>query len=148
MRELKIDKGGWIVVCDGAKALVLENAGGRMRPSLRTREVFDQPGPRTRELGTDKPGRSFSAVGSRRGAVEQTDWHKQEEERFLQRLAEHLDKAVLAGETKSLIVVAPPRALGVLRHTFTEHVRKVVEAEVEKDFARMPVHEIERHLFQ
>src|SRR5262245_10998507 len=148
MPDLKIDKGGWIVVCDGARALVLENAGGRMRPSLRTREVFDQPGPKTRELGTDKPGRSFSSVGARRAAVEQTDWHTQEEERFLQRLAEHLNKAVLAGQTKSLIVVAPPRALGVLRHTFTEHVRKAVEAEVEKDFARMPVHEIERHLFQ
>jgi protein required for attachment to host cells len=148
MSELKIDKGGWIIVCDGAKALVLENTGARMRPSLRTREVFDQPDHKTAELGTDKPGRSFNSVGSRRSAVEQTDWHEQEEERFLQRLAEHLDKAVLAGETKSLIVVAPPRALGVLRHTFTEHVRKAVEAEVEKNFVKMPVHEIERHLFQ
>jgi protein required for attachment to host cells len=127
MSELKIDKGGWIVVCDGAKALVLE---------------------KTAELGTDKPGRSFNSVGSRRSAVEQTDWHEQEEERFLQRLADHLDKAVLAGETRSLIVVAPPRALGVLRQTFTEHVRKAVEAEVEKNFVKMPVHEIERHLFQ
>ena len=148
MPELRIDKGGWIVVCDGAKALVLENAGARMRPSLRTREVFDQPDPKTSELGTDKPGRSVSSVGSQRSAVEQTDWHDQAEERFLKKLAAHLDKAVLAGETRSLIVVAPPRALGVLRHTFTEHVRKAVEAEVEKNFVRMPVHEIERHLFQ
>lgn len=148
MPELKIDKGGWIVVCDGAKALVLENAGARMRPSLRTRDVFDQPGPKTSELGTDKPGRSVSSVGSQRSAVEQTDWHEQEEERFLKKLAGHLDKAILAGKTKSLIVVAPARALGVLRHTFTEHVRKAVEAEVEKNLVRMPVHEIERHLFQ
>src|SRR5688572_20978080 len=101
MSELKIDKGGWIVVCDGAKALVLENTGARMRPSLRTREVFDQPDLKTAELGTDKPGRSFNSVGSRRSAVEQTDWHEQEEERFLQRFADHLDKAVLAGETRS-----------------------------------------------
>jgi protein required for attachment to host cells len=148
MPELRIDKGGWIVVCDGAKALVLENAGARMRPSLRTREVFDQPDPKTSEIGTDKPGRSVSSVGSQRSAVEQTDWHEQAEERFLKKLAAHLDKAVLAGETRSLIVVAPARALGVLRHTFTEHVRKAVEAEVEKHFVRMPVHEIERHLFQ
>jgi protein required for attachment to host cells len=148
MPELKIDKGGWVVVCDGAKALVLENAGGRMHPSLRTREVFDQPDPRTGELGTDKPGRSVSSVGSGRSAMEQTDWHEQEEQRFLQRLAEHLDKAILAGEAKSLIVVAPARALGVLRRTFTDHVRRAVEAEVEKDFVKMPVQEIERHLFQ
>ena len=97
MPELKIDKGGWIVVCDGAKALVLENAGGRMRPSLRTREVFDQPDQKTGELGTDMPGRSFNSVGARRSSVEQTDWHEQEEARFLHRLAEHLDKPLQAG---------------------------------------------------
>jgi protein required for attachment to host cells len=146
MRELKIDKGGWIVVCDGAKALVLENAGGRMQPSLRTRKVFDHPDAKTRELGTDKPGRSFNSVGMRRSAMEQVDWHKQEEDRFLKGLAEHLDKAVLAGEAKALIVVAPSRALGVLRSCFTEHVRQAIEAEVEKDLVKTPVREIEQQL--
>jgi protein required for attachment to host cells len=148
MAELKLDKGGWVVVCDGAKALVLENTGGRMRPNLQTREVFDQPDAKSSELGTDKPGRSFNSVGSARSAVEQVDWHEQEEQRFLKRLAEHLDRAVLAGETRSLIVAAPPRALGVLRGAFTAHVRQAVEAEVEKDLVKMPVEQIERHLFQ
>ena len=29
MAELKINPGDWVVVCDGAKALVMENAGNR-----------------------------------------------------------------------------------------------------------------------
>jgi len=146
MADVMIDKGAWVVVCDGAKALVLENVGNRLAPSLVTREVYGQPDPKTHELGTDKPGRSFSSVGSGRSAMEQTDWHEQEEQRFLAKLAARLDKAVLAGETRSLIVVAPPRAIGVLRRQYSAHIRQALKAEVEKDYVRMPVADIARHL--
>ena len=64
MTELKIDNGGWVVVCDGAKALVLENSGNRMHPNLRMRQVFEQPGLSDRELSADKPGRAFNSIGS------------------------------------------------------------------------------------
>ena len=100
--QLKIDHGVWVVVCDGAKALVLENAGNRKTPNLKTKEVYEHDDPKTREIGTDEPGRSFSSVGNGRSAMEQTDWHDQEEQRFLAKLAARLDKAVLGGETPSL----------------------------------------------
>jgi protein required for attachment to host cells len=146
--ELKIDSGGWVVVCDGAKALVLENAGTRKTPSLKTREVYEQDDPKTHEVGTDKPGRAINSVNGARSAMEQTDWHEQQEQRFLARLAARLDKAVLGGETPSLIVVAPPRAIGVLRRAFTSHVKQAIRAEVEKDYVKLPVDEITRHLVQ
>ena len=148
MTELKIDTGGWVVVCDGAKALVLENAGNRMHPNLHTRQVFEQPGLSDRELSADRPGRAFNSVGSARSAVEQVDRHVQDEQRFLTQVAAHLDKAVLAGDTPSLIVVAPPRAIGILRRAYSSHVRQALRAEVEKDFVKLPVKEIERHLCQ
>ncbi len=148
MTELKIDTGGWVVVCDGAKALVLENAGNRMHPNLHTRQVFEQPGLSDRELSADRPGRAFNSVGSARSAVEQVDRHVQDEQRFLTQIAAHLDKAVLAGDTPSLIVVAPPRAIGILRRAYSSHVRQALRAEVEKDFVKLPVKEIERHLCQ
>jgi protein required for attachment to host cells len=146
--DMKIDHGMWVVVCDGAKALVLENAGNRKTPNLKTREVYAHDDPKTREIGTDRPGRSFSSVGQGRSAMEQADWHEQEEQRFLAKLAARLDKAVLGGETPSLIVVAPPRAIGVLRREFSAHVRQAIRAEVEKDYVMMPVEEITRHLMQ
>jgi protein required for attachment to host cells len=148
MAELKIDNGAWVVVCDGVKALVLANEGNRKTPRLITREVYQQEDRKTREIGTDKPGRSFNSVDEQRSAMEQTDFHRQEEERFLSRLAERLDKAVLGGETRALIVVAPPRAIGVLRREFSPHVRGAVQAEVERDYVKMPVDEIARHLLQ
>jgi len=42
--------------------------------------------------------------------------------------------------------VAPPRALGVLRQAYSPNLRNALRAEIDKDFVRMPVHEIERHL--
>jgi protein required for attachment to host cells len=146
MTKLKIRQGDWVVVCDGKKALVLENAGDEKFLNLKTREVYEHPDPKTHELGTDAPGRSFSSVGSGRSAIEQTDWHTQEENKFLHTLVGHLDAAVNAGQAKSLIMVAPPRALGVLRQAYSHNLRAAVHAEIDKDFVRLPIHEIEKHL--
>lgn len=45
MDKMRIDKGDWLVVCDGRKALILENLGDEMFPNLHTREVHEQPNP-------------------------------------------------------------------------------------------------------
>ena len=47
---------------------------------------------------------------------------------------------------KSLILVAPPRALGMIRPAYSPALRAAVRAEVDKDFVKLPVHEIEKHL--
>lgn len=146
MSKLKLRPGEWVVVCDGAKALVLENVGDEMFPNLKTREVYQQENPTTQEQGTDAPGRAFSSVGEVRSAMGQTDWHAQGERRFLEKLAARLDAAVQAGEAKSLIIAAPPRALGALRQAYSQGVRSAITAEIDKDLVKMPVHEIEKHL--
>ena len=146
MTNRRFDHGDWVVVADGARALILENVGDRKFPDLRTKENYRQPDPKSRDLGTDKPGRAFSSVGDARSAMEQVDWHDQEEQRFLAQLATRLDRAILAGETKSLTVVAPARALGVLRKAYSFHVRQALKGEIEKDYVKLPVDEIARHL--
>ena len=52
----------------------------------------------------------------------------------------------MPGETKSLILVAPPRALGVMRQAYSHNLRAALQAEIDKDFVKLPVHEIEKHL--
>jgi len=146
MVNVLVRQGDWVVVCDGKKALVLENVGDTKVLNLKTREVHEQPDAKTSEQGTDKPGRSINSIDARRSAMEQTDWHEQEEARFLRRLASHLDAQVNAGNAKSVILVAPPRALGVLRQAYSQKLRNALRAEIDKDFVRMPMHEIEKHL--
>ncbi|HEX5508635.1 MAG TPA: host attachment protein [Pseudolabrys sp.] len=143
MSDFLIRHNEYVVVCDGAKALVLENAGDAKLLDLKTREVYEQKDLPTRELGTDAPGRPMNAAG---GSMEQTDWHARAERAFLERLAARLDAAVAAGRIKSLILVAPPRALGLIRQACSPALRGAIRAEVDKDYVKLPVHEIERHL--
>jgi protein required for attachment to host cells len=136
----------WVVVCDGAKALILENAGDTEIPDLKTREVYEQKNAATHELGTDKPGRAAGVDGKTRSAVGQTDWHERNEQSFLEDVAKRLDAAISAGQVTSMVIVAPPRALGVLRKAYSPALRQAVRAEVDKDLVKVPVYEIEKHL--
>ena|SRR3990172_5780508 len=147
MSELLIQRGEWVVVCDGAKALVLENAGDAKFPNLKTVEVFEQKDLATHELGAEPPGRAFSPAGHGiRGTIEQTDWHDQAERVFLVQLAKHLDTAIATGKVKSLIMVAPPRALGMIRPVYSHALKSAVRAEIDKDLVKHPVDRIEKQL--
>lgn len=146
MTGLLIRNHEWVVVCDGAKALVLENTGDAKFPNLKTVEVFEQEDLPTHAQGADVPGRAFNAVGNTRSAVGQTDWHDQSERNFLLRLAHHLDLAVGAGKVKSIIIVAPPRALGMLRPAYSHALKNAVRVELDRDLVKMPVYEIEKLL--
>jgi protein required for attachment to host cells len=145
-KHVKIEQGEWVVVCDGSKALFLENAGDSKFPNLKTREVMEQKVPPTSEIGSDAPGRSHSSVGHGRSSIEQTDFHTQQEVEFLRQIAAKLDTALQSGQTKSVILVAPPRAIGVLRQAYTHALKHGVRAEIQKDYVKLPVYEIEKHL--
>jgi protein required for attachment to host cells len=146
MTALSIQSGEWVVVCDGAKALVLENVGDAKFPNLKTKDVYEQTVLATRDLGTGAPGRSHSSTGAGSSSVEQTDWHDQQETAFLTDLTKKLEAAVNSHQVKHLIIIAPPRALGVLRQHYGHALKGAVRAELDKDYVKMPIHEIEKHL--
>jgi protein required for attachment to host cells len=146
MQGLLIKHGEWVVVCDGAKALILENAGDGKFPNLKTVQVLEHKDLPTHLLGTDKPGRTHNSAGHGSSAVTQTDWHDQSEQVFLTHLAQRLDGDVGAGKVKSMILVAPPRALGMIRHAYSQALRGAIRSEIDKDLVKHPVHDIEKHL--
>ena len=146
MEKIKIDAGEWIVVCDGRKALILENRGDNKFPNLRTKEVYEHKAPSTSALGTDAPGRVHQSANIARSAVAQTDWHDAAEREFLEVLARRLDEALAREEVKKLVMVASPRALGMLRPMYSARLRRSMQKEIGKDFVKMPIHEIERQL--
>jgi protein required for attachment to host cells len=146
MTKMKIDSGDWIVVCDGRKALILENLGDRMFPNLHTKEVREHPDLSTSAQGSDAPGSVHQSTGGGRSSIEQTDWHDESERAFLKALADRLDVAVTTGETTGLTMVASPRALGMIRPDYSVAVRKALRGELDKDLVKMPVHEIEKQL--
>jgi len=142
----KIRSGDWLVVCDGRKAMILENTGTELHPALTTREVREAENPPTREQGADAPGRTQQSVGARRSSVRQTDWHDQAEKRFLDGLASRLDRAVADGETRAIVLIASPRALGMIRPALSGAAGKAITAEIAKDYVNLPVDEITRRV--
>lgn len=56
MAPIRIPRKSWIIVCDGAKALILRNEGDADLMNLQVMETVTQPDEKTRELGTDRPG--------------------------------------------------------------------------------------------
>jgi len=146
MERVRIPWNSWVVVCDGVKALTLRNDGDAELLNLTLVDSHFQPAPPTSALGSDRPGRAFQSHGFNRSAEDETDLHAQMEAAFLSEVAERLDKAVRKHAIKSLVLVAPPKALGLLRKRLSPAVLAVVAAEVAKDLARLSTPEIEKHL--
>jgi protein required for attachment to host cells len=144
MEKVTIPRHALILVCGGAKALLLRNEGDAELVNLQAVEHFAQAEPPAHELGTDRPGRVYQSHGTARSAVETTDFHEAGEAAFLADAAKELDR--LATSEKPKAIIAPPKALGILRQNFSDSVRAAIQAEIAKDLVHLPTDEIERHL--
>jgi len=146
MSRLTIPHACLVLVCDGAKALFFENAGDARDLNLHAIEVRTEPHPPTRDLGSDRPTRVYESVGTSRSGAEQTDWHAEAEATFLRGVAASFDGLVAERQARHAVIVAPPRALAVLRDAIGAATREVLAAELAKDLVKLPTYEIERHL--
>lgn len=136
----------WIVLFDGAKALVLENAGDAEILDLRVVESMSHPAELTAELGTDRPGRVQQLGKAVRHAVENRDLHDAAETLFITQLVQKLEDAVRDHLFSAMIVVSPPRSMGKFRRIATHALRASLIGEISKDLVALPIDEIERHI--
>lgn len=146
MDNIKISARSWVIVCDGAKALLLRNEGDALNVNLAVVETFGQENLKDSELGTDRPGRSYQSSGTARSSMEQTNWHEAAEADFLTGLVSKLSDMAFSKEIEDIVVVAPPVALGIMRPLYSTHLKAVVSAEVAKDLVKHPVKDIEKLL--
>ncbi len=146
MSAVKLEHDMWVVVADGEKALFLRNEGDAQYPHLQVfREVHDE-NPPTREQGTDRPGRFHDGASPHRSAVEDTDWHRIEKERFAKGISERLYKMAHRNDFQRLVIVAPPVVLGEMRKEFHKEVEDRIVAEVPKTLTNHTVDEMEKIL--
>lgn len=134
-----------VLVADGRKMLLLRNVGDAFTPQLEVEVAAEQPDRPTREIRSDAPGRA-SGIGSIRSAIDETDLHQQEEDRFAADAGKLLNRKALDGDFETLFVVAPPRTLGELRKQYHKEVTARLKAEVPRDLTGHPVDAIGRIL--
>jgi len=143
--KLALPHNAFVFVGDGRKALFLRNEGDEKYANFVTERVLaDEPNPASHEQGSDRPGRL--GAGTARSAVETTDWHEIEEHKFAQRAAEALEGIVRARAAPALAIAAPAKTLADLRKVLHDDVKARIVAEIDKDFTKMPVWEIEKHI--
>lgn len=94
---------------------------------------------RSRDIGSDRPGRSFeSGNAAHHSIAPKHDPHRLEEERFVTFVAEQLNQASAGDEFDQLLLVAPPRAMQELRDALHDGTKKKLIGMLEKDLVKTP----------
>lgn len=132
-----------VVVTDGRKLLFLRNHGDENQIDLRTEAHDERADLSDSELKTDAPGTSFQSYSPGRSSYEETDFHQQEEDRWVRDAADELKKRALRNDFDALVIIAPPKALGVLRKDLHKEVERRVVATYNKEMTDRPVSDIE-----
>ena len=146
MRRSGLPGGAWVVVADGEKALFLTNVGDMEDMHLVVRRKEEHENPPTGEWAADRPGRFNDGPTQHRSAVEETDWHKLEKQRFAKDLAEMLYAEAHRNAFKHLVLIASPAVLSQIRDEMHPEVASRVMLDVPKVLTNHPVDEIEKLL--
>jgi protein required for attachment to host cells len=132
-----------VLVADGRKMLFFRNNGDEGQIDLRTEAHDEREDLKNRELHTDAPGTQGQSAGYGRPAMDETDFHQQEEDRWIKEAAEELKRRALSNDFDALAIVAPPKALGVLRKCLHKEVEKRLICTVNKEMSGRPIPDIE-----
>ena len=133
-----------VLVADGRKMLFFRNHGDENQIDLRTESHDARRYQRKdREIKTDAPGMTRQSFGYGRSTYEETDFHQQEEDRWIKDAAEELKRRALRHDFEALAIVAPPKALGVLKKCLHKEVEKRVVCTVNKEMSGRPIPDIE-----
>lgn len=148
---MNLEHDTWVVVADGEKYLLLRNKGDKEFMNLEVVDHDASTNPPARELATDRAGRQQDAKRKGNGGVEswgksamqETDWHRVEENRFAEDVAEKLLGLSTAGQFRHLLVIADPRSLGTMRNAYGDRLAPAIIGEIDKDLTNLPLDKIE-----
>jgi len=135
-----------VFVTDGRKSLFLRNHGDENHIDLRTEAHDEREDRKDHEIKTDAPGSSKQSFGWGRPTLGETDFHQQEEDRWVKDAADELKKRALRNDYDALAVIAPPKALGVLKKCLHKEVQKRIVVTINKEMTDRPIPDIEELL--
>ena len=132
-----------VLVADGRKMLFFRNHGDENQIDLRTEAHDARRERKDREIKTDAPGTTKQSAGYGRSTYEEADFQQQEEDRWIKDAADELKTRVLRGDFDAIAIVAPPKALGVLKKFLHKEVEKRIVCTINKEMSGRPIPDIE-----
>lgn len=137
----------WVLVADAARARLFQVEQPRQTLTPALGEELIGSNLRSREIASDRPGRTFDSGGQGRHAKEPpTDPARHAQGEFARDVVRLLDEKRTSRAFERLIVVAPPQFLGDLRALMPQQLQERVSAEIAKDLSKLPTHELQDHL--
>jgi len=138
----------WVLIAGSSRGL-LYSAPGKGAPWSLVKE-YRHPASRISEggLSTDNAGRTHgSMAGGARSAMESKTSPKEVEfEHFAQELVGVLHDGHGQQAYSSIVLVAPPHFLGMLRKMISPTVSKLIGATLDKDYLHLSEEQIRRHV--
>lgn len=136
----------WILVADSAHARILATTARTAMPTEVTRLEHPEGRLKESELVSDQPGRSREnrAQGY---AMQEASATVHEESVFAGEIVQTLDKARQEGRFHSLILVASPHLLGVIRQKLHGPLEKSVIQSVDKNLVNESESVIHQNIF-
>jgi protein required for attachment to host cells len=136
----------WYVLADGARARIVT----RPEPSASYVVVFAEDSAaahaRSRDIGSDRPGRGQESAYSGRHAVEpRHDAHRMAEAKFLRSVVAHINRESARGSFDRLVIYAAPRCLSTLRAGLDPTTTKKLYGEYAKDLTKTPLSDLPVH---
>ena len=132
-----------VLIADGRKVLFFRNHGDENQIDLRTETHDARRDRKDREIKSDAPGTQKQSFGYGRSTYEEADFQQQEEDRWIKDAADELKARALRNDFEALAIVAPPKALGVLKKSLHKEVQKRIICTVNKEMTDRPIPDIE-----
>jgi protein required for attachment to host cells len=146
--DMRIDQQTLVLIADGQRATFLRNCAKAETISLEilhSMAFFNQA---NRDLNPDRPGHTKVGMTERGTSYEQTDVHQANEVSFLGGVIAALDGVMNEHSLSKIALIAEPRALGVLREHMPDALMTKVVCDLDKDYTKTPLPELEAILRQ
>jgi len=132
-----------VLVADGRKMLFFRNHGDENQIDLRTEAHEERKDRKDRDIKSDAPGTVQQSFGYGRSTYEEPDFQQQEEDRWIKDAADELKSRVLRNDFDAVAIIAPPKALGLLKKSLHKEVERRIVCTVNKEMSGRPIPEIE-----
>lgn len=123
-----------IAVADGEKLSLFQNEGNALNVKLKALPA--------EEIDSSK----ISSGGRHISSAANPDDSQQEEDGFGSGITDMLNRHVLDGTIKNLVIIAAPRTLGEMRKGYHKQLTAVLIGELDKDLTGHSVQDIEKAL--
>ncbi|WP_305907686.1 host attachment protein [Methylomarinum sp. Ch1-1] len=139
----------WVITAESSQARFF-TVPSKKEPLVQIQELLNPASKiHESELTSDLPGRTSTSGpnGNKHAKEPQVSPKEQATITFAKKIAEKVEKARGQGELEQLILVSPPKFLGLLRDNLSDQAKKMVIQSLDKNLVGQNEANIRKHLF-